>query len=529
MKKARRHVINIAIFIIALILLFFIGGTILYWKIEDIIITSIHKLKEDGIILNYSFKEVSLINRSAYVKDVTIEFIAPHPLSSSTITLPSVSISEVSIIPLLFRNEIIINSIKLNRPRLNIYYVKHDTIPVDTIKDSVFEVKLNQLLMDSANLQLINKNSDKLEMEACVSANIKGLSIDISEVLHLTTENVVVNKVLIDLPTHFYKISFDKFSYNRANKLVQLDSILLVPTLTKIDFARKSIYETDQITVTIPSLTAHGFEMAELVGASFTANTLYFSFNLDVFHDKRFPELKRKPFILPAEFMHKLPFQLKIDSVKIHSSYISYTEFPDKALQSGNIFFNNLNVVLTNISTADAGQTEMHVLSRFMDAGNLTANFTFPLENKKLYTVNGILENFSMPSINAMITPLENIKFESGKMQAMQFHFQYNEQVSTGKLELDYSDLKVSIIQNNKPQFLNKITTLLANTLLKNTMNKTVLKYKRTGEIYFPCDPNESIFGLWWKSLLAGIKSVFTVEKILSRNHEKEVTHSQKK
>ena len=105
----------------------------------------------------------------------------------------------------------------------------------------------------------------------------------------------------------------------------------------------------------------------------------------------------------------------------------------------------------------------------------------------------------------------------------MDFHFHYNEQKATGALVLDYSNLRVSILKKKNPNQVNVLASIVANAILKNTMDRTIQEKKRTGIIQFDRDPTEGIFGFWWKSLRDGIKSVYTVEKITSRNHKKKV------
>ena len=122
-----------------------------------------------------------------------------------------------------------------------------------------------------------------------------------------------------------------------------------------------------------------------------------------------------------------------------------------------------------------------------------------------------------------MLTPLERLKIVNGQLKAMDFHFHYNEQKATGALVLDYSNLKISILKKKNPNQVNVLASIVANAILKNTMDKTIQEKKRTGTIQFDRDPTEGIFGFWWKSLREGIKSVYTVEKITSRNHKKKV------
>ena len=157
----------------------------------------------------------------------------------------------------------------------------------------------------------------------------------------------------------------------------------------------------------------------------------------------------------------------------------------------------------------------MKVTSRFMDAGDLTAMFTFPLEKNKPYTVQGALQNFEMTSINQMLEPIVNLRVSSGQMQALKFSFHYDNQMSNGNLDLRYTDLNLKSLNSNKERSTNPLGTLLINSIVENTMDKKDTKAERSGKIQWNRDPQASILNYWWNSLLSGIKSVFTLDRAL--------------
>jgi hypothetical protein len=523
MEKARAHAISILIFISILLLLLVGGRAIILWQIDNTITTKINDLKRTGIEIEFSNKKVKLWNKSLQFENVHIKSNPPHSLASSTVSIPNILIANISLIPLIAKKEIIIKKILLTKPEAFIFYTTSDSTHPITKKLPKFTIKIADLKIDSLSAQFIDKVNSTVNGKVRLSLSIKDLDLFTTDSINWTAGVVTLNNIGIELPTSFYQIKTKQLTFTSTKKMLQLDSVELLPTPSNLEFARKNTYQIDRITARIPVLTVKGFDPGETFQPRFIASAVAFNFSLAVYHDKRFPMAKKKQMVLPPVFIRQFGFPLHVATVKIGSSFISYDEFPEAGEKAGRIFFNDLKATISNISSANLGETRMDVESRFMDAGKLTATFTFPLALHMPYTVKGKLQNFSLSSINQMLTPLEHLSITQGNLKAMDFHFHYNEQKATGALVLDYSNLRVSILKKKNPNQVNVLASIVANAILKNTMDNTILEKKRTGAIQFDRDPTEGIFGFWWKSLRDGIKSVYTVEKITSRNHKKKV------
>jgi hypothetical protein len=277
---------------------------------------------------------------------------------------------------------------------------------------------------------------------------------------------------------------------------------------TRAEFAKRAGRQIDQFTATVPLIHATGFEIGKLL-PSFAAHHVDLQFRLEAFRDKRIPRKKRKPSVLPVNFLKQLSFQLQIDSLTLSDSYAAYEEFPETGDAPGKIFFNGLHGGISNISNRSSQGATMNVASRFMNAGDLAAYFTFPVEAKGPYAVKGSLTNFSMPEINSMLVPVAHFEIEKGKMQSMKFQFQYNEYRSDGNVELSYTDLKVRSLKKNPEKSENKLVSFIINMFVKDDLDKTDAKAKRTGSIEFLRNDQRGILNYWWKSVFSGVKSVY--------------------
>jgi hypothetical protein len=326
---------------------------------------------------------------------------------------------------------------------------------------------------------------------------------------------VAAGDIHIALPEYFYTITLQKLAYSRDKKTFRIDSLRMVPSLKRLEFAIQAGHQIDQISCQVPAIQVNGFSIGETLSPAISAHHIALQFKMEVFRDKRYPDAVQQPSMLPMKFMRKLPFALHVDSLMISPSFASYHELPETGGMPGMVFFNQLQGGIYNISTDSVGECTMKVNSRFMDAGDLNAGFTFPLAKNKPYGITGSLRDFDMKAINPILRPIASMEIQSGKMHALKFQFQYDEHESAGNLDLRYTDVQIHSIRHNEKKSVNKFQTFLINTLVQNTMDKHDAMNKRSGQINWKRDSQSGLLSYWWKSILSGIKSVFNLGKVM--------------
>ncbi|NOT76071.1 MAG: DUF748 domain-containing protein [Cyclobacteriaceae bacterium] len=502
--------------VLGVIILFFGGRYFIFWKIKQTVITKIEELKSKGILIEYESIDVNSFSGSIKITDVKVDEEGPDSICVAGATLSEIEVQGLSVISYLLKKKISIASIYLKEPWIQ-YSSRSRKFNSTTEgqqsgdKPGLKGIEIELFKIDSGKVEMVDSASCKVTMKGRLNLSVKNFSIInlSSDSVQWKVESVVANGIEIDLPTRFYNMKLQQVAYYQNDQMIQLDSLFLKTTLDRAEFAKRSAKQVDQFNVVMPSLQILGFDPGKSAQPSIIAREINLHFDMDVYRDKRYPRAWRKPKILPIPFLRKFSFPIKIDSLIILPSKIVYHEHPEKGEGVGKISFNELKGGMYNISNDSTGEASMRVYSKFMNAGDLNVNFTFPLEKQKLYTVKGSLTNFSMPSINTMLEPAAHIKIESGKMQAMKFDFSYDSKESNGELELRYSDLKVVAIKDDEEKSTNKIVTLIIGALIKKKIDKNDPIDKRTGTIKWERDTQKAILNYWWKSVFSGFKSVF--------------------
>ncbi|MBA4056258.1 MAG: hypothetical protein C0490_16200, partial [Marivirga sp.] len=229
------------------------------------------------------------------------------------------------------------------------------------------------------------------------------------------------------------------------------------------------------------------------------------------YRDKRLPFIKEHNTPLPIAMIRSFPFEMAIDSIRINDAKITYEEFPEKGFHTGQISFEHLNAAIDHVSNRDHypnyEQSTVKVTSRIMGKGTIDAEFSLPYGKKQVYNAKGVIRNLALYRLNPILESLAFISIESGKLNQLNFNFNYNDLRADGSVLVNYENLKLTRMTKERESTPNEFKTWVLNTFLKNDKDKSVSKEKRTGIIDFERERKRAIFNLWVKSLLSGLKS----------------------
>src|SRR5690606_16689876 len=153
---------------------------------------------------------------------------------------------------------------------------------------------------------------------------------------------------------------------------------------------------------------------------------------------------KKKP--LPMELLQSMSMPVEIDTILIDKTKITYEEFPEQGFESGKVVFQDLQALFTNISNRTYYNKPNHAIlkasTNLMGKGKLEATFQLPIGGGN-YRATGRLNGFALSHLNPVLENLAFISVETGRLNEMEFDFNYNDKVSNGNLTINYRDLKI--------------------------------------------------------------------------------------
>lgn len=499
----------------------------------------IQSLDLSGFNIRYDSISVDWIGNVVEIDNLILEKNAYDTtcIYPEFISVGKVHAEGIGLFRLIFRNELSIRSVRLEK--LRVLVRENSLLQLDSAakkKNNEFGLDVDNVFISSAEFTYLDSARCELLTGLKSDISIRGLVMDfrVDKPFKYEAVSVTLDSLQADLPQHFYSVNVLKAEMNFASSSLRIDTVRIIPQLGKREFGRKHGYEIDRFEATIPYFRVANLSFSLADTSLIKAGTAQTQFYLKVFRDKRLPFVKKQK-LLPVAMIRDLPFNLLIDSLKIENSYVEYEEVAEGMSEAGKVFFDNLYAVLVDIDNrATEGEIQLSAHAKLLGQGDLSLFAAFPLQENKRSRLEGSIKDFNLPELNSMLTPSTQMKVESGKMKVMSFGFTYNAMKSDGLIELNYEDLKVVSFkaeekQNGKEPEKDNLKTFIMNTFIfKKNMDEDVPQEKRQGTVLYMRDDSRSIFNFWVKSLVSGVKSAYNLDKVEARQEEKETKQEQR-
>lgn len=542
-KKVLRIVAGIIILIATAL---WVAGVYLSERYETILREQITANLPESVSADFSSLKINLFKRSVTLESLNATYFqAGGRCDTSSVKTQEIILSGISIIDLIFNKSISVNHVKILNGSVVFY---HDCLKnVDSFTKNFSgrgsTLSFNDVLVKNLDIQncQVSYFNDSASVTTTINSQTKGLKVPLKDKpfnIHDTGSiSVSLSDLMLISSNRKYTIRMKTLLVDSERKTIQADSLSIKPREGKFEFAQKLGRQTDRFDLSIPKISIDNIPVKNLADSSLIAGKISIhSADLKVFRDKRLPFIKYRNTTIPANMLRRLPLSISIDSIKIHDASVQYEEFPAdiEGTQSGVIRFSAMNASgynITNRPPPGAKHIDLDVQARFMNSGLLSVSFDIPYDTLKPHRVEGSLRNFELTDLNPMLKHLAMIHVNSGTMTYMPFTFSYNDNISTGEIELNYEKLKVVSLQEKKDGLLgiNELKTFLISIFLRKNKNDNMPKEKRTGTISFERDKKRSIFNYLWNSLFTGIKSSYNLESILPEKNKSGKTKKEKK
>jgi hypothetical protein len=479
----------------------------------------LRSLKEDGIDINFESADIDPWTGKIEVQQLKVKLghdTLHRPLQA---VIPYVLVKGIAIIPFLTDRSLVIGSISLAQPTISLT-LNAELYKASGKKNILENINIDRVSITEALLFVKDSLARDTIIHIATDMHMKALGLEKeNDSLTWKDADVEFTNLLLNFPRDLYRCTIKHMRLGLTDRVFELDSMRISPTVGRRAFMKKFGKEIDYIRGHVPSIRATGVNLYSYPRQSLEADKIEFNFRLHVFRDKRYPFRKAYHTTLPVHYLQRMPLSLSIDTAKVIDSYVSYEEYPEEGDSTGMVFFDNLQATITSIhNDASLGwDIAMRARAKFMGSGDLDVHFLFPADTNKPYKLNGSLRNFQLTKLNSMLGPAIQARVESGVMTGMEFQFLYNKYRADGSLELNYKDLKITSLRENKRNkaAVSLIKTLLLNTfIIKKNMDEDVREDKRTGTILFHRNTRRSIFNYWWKSVLSGVKSAYKLDKL---------------
>lgn len=531
-------------------ILFYLSHVLWVNPVASEVIKNLIKSSSKKYIIDYEDLQLNTLENEVNVNNIRISYDSTQFAADDStrlffdLEMDRLNLAVNSIAEVAYSNSLTVKHAILEAPKIRLYR------DPEKKKEKNFEGWLRAYQFISEYLQSLQVNSFSIRNASfytyelvgndtvpgfqldSINASFRYLALDSAAIFNKDiVENIDDFSVEIKnykrvFPDSLYRIEVESAKVDKQSATLLLSGVKLLPMYEKYDFAQKVGYRKGRVTLDVPAVTFSGIDFHRLVGdRAFASEKLTLdSLSLDIFSDKHMEEYKRYRLMIP-EMLQALPFDFRIDTIRVTQGKLKYEERPEQAEadDTGGVIFSDMYATLYNttniVSEEEESVMQADIQTTFMHEAKFNVNFRFPLYREDLYhTIQGTLTAMPLTKLNDILEPAVNTSVKSGQLNQLEFTMELDQQKATGMMRFAYDDLKIELLGDQEdPKMKEKIGSFLANLVVIKSDNPSGNQSLREGPIAFERIQEKAVFGYWVRALLTGVQVSVGIDKVPKR------------
>ena len=339
---------------------------------------------------------------------------------------------------------------------------------------------------------------------------------DNSRILFARNLDMACDEIALPSRNKKYRLRVEKVRFTGRDNSFYIGRIRLAPQLSEAEFAASFPVQKDRYDLTMEGISLRHIDRGAFWRKRIEGDSLIIArSSFKIFRDLSYPpDTVSKVGKFPQQLLMRLPIPVDINKTVFVHSFIEYKEKNARSDSSGKVQFFDVHATIshvTNMREAIAQDNKCVVLFRakFLDKAPVDARVVLLLKDPRgRFSIEGNVGAIDTRSLNVLTQPMGLARMEKGRIDHLHFNFTGTDSSSGGKLEMLYSDLKISLLKKDKDE--NKydkkgLASLAANIILKKS-NPGKNEKARVADVHFNRILYKSFFNLIWKTIFTGMK-----------------------
>jgi hypothetical protein len=482
-------------------------------------------------------KNIEIVPDTAVYEQMVREKRNPSMLMR--LSIPSLDILGVKTPKALLTKEIEGGKVEVSNPTIEIIldqFAKDSTVS-DPGKDlskellgKFLKIKVDSVEIVHANVLVRNRGSEEEIFKANnVSFLLSDLLIDTlavkdsSRILFSKNLDMAAEEIAFPSRNKKYKLRMEKIRFTGATNSFSIGGLKLTPQLSEAEFARAAMVQKDRYDFSMEGVVLRNINRQAIWRKKIEADSLIVEkSSFKIFRDLSYPrDTVSKVGKYPQQQLMRIPTPILVRKAVFVHSFIEYKEKNAKSDSSGKVQFYDVHATISNITNMREAISRNNVCTvvfkaRFLNKAPVDARLVMMLKDPRgRFTIEGNVGAIKVESLNPLTQPMGLARMEKGDIQKLHFNLAATDSSSEGKVMMQYSGLKISLLKKDKEE--NKydkkgLVSLAAGILLKKS-NPEKGGAPRVEEVHFDRILNKSMFNLIWKSIFTGIKQTVGIKK----------------
>ncbi len=498
-----------------------------------------YKLDYQDVKVNLLMRKISLKNARLTV-DSSQFSESPIPTERATIVFegnfPAIDINGIHLVQMIFNRKVVCDQLRIESPHLTIsqfHNSKSDSAAENNVLQHMFNgnkqgIEINNVKI--SNAQLRYRYFDETRAGPTFY-DFKNLDLEV-EGIKLnkgqddSTNRVFPNNVSLrfsDYEYHtgdsMYVMTVHRFAYSLSKKSASIDKITIRPRLSEKDYSLKLPRQKARNDITLQNIRLNGVELWPLIskGEMYVDEGEIGSGYWKIFLSRIPPLPLAQQHVVPTQRLLNISEVAYLRKLHINNFQIEYREYNTITQKIGQVKFNNINGIATNITNDSSSLKKnphlaLDLNARLMGTGDFKARFDFLLTDPTgAFTVDAHLGKMDATQLNIAFIPLNKLEIKKGIIDEIRCNGKGNESGVTGKVNFLYHDLHIAVMERDAEADTLKrktFTSMVANILVKNDNPKEDEAVRVADKIVLKRDPHRSFFNMLWMSLFTGIVKI---------------------
>lgn len=446
------------------------------------------------------------------------------------VTAPEISLFGLNLWQLILNNRLSASGLDVVRPEVK--WVRNFDQKIDALSSiensnstEIPAVRIGHIRLNQSSLLITSKGNDSSMLSfGKASLRVENFllradsTINLEQRINFDDITFLLKDYTMKLPDSLNIFHFDSLKASVKHSTLIINGISVQPRFGAREYTQKKGVETDRIELYNKEIYIKGFDFRALKeDEKFIADIVVIdSINMMVYRDKTYPVKPTERKKLIQEQIRDAPIYLRIDSLQLNNTQITYQEKVEKDIDAGHLNFIDLKASVNNI-TNDSALLSNGVIMKaqastyVMGVGKINGHFSFPIGNlDNVHTFHGSVSPMDLKIINPMLKYVAFVEVKRGKLNSLTFEAQLNENTSTGSMIFKYEDFKVEVLNKTRKKGGNDLISFLANAFVIKS-NNPANGDLREAEMAYTRDKNKSMINFWWKTILSGLKDTIGI------------------
>jgi len=402
-------------------------------------------------------------------------------------------------------------------------------------------LQLDTALMDDVSFKVNTVDQTETRTLNLDSIGVFVEKIRIDTALANMSRPTIIDQVTIDLKgktrmseDSLYEIHSGKLYYNFPDQKIVVDSFYLTPLYEPDEFFLKAGYQTDRIDLFVPRVEVDNINIDELVTKNHLKidNVNLYNLEAEIYRDKHYAIKPGMYKPLPRNQIMSISRLFTIDSVIVVDSYLKYKELSEKADEPGEVYFDDINISVCNLTNSLKKDEKKDLVVQFngriMGEAGVDMNLRFPLNaDATSFKLTGKTDNMKLSILNPLTTNLLGIGVIKGTGSVHVNSVVGGDSIAWGSLVFRYKNLRLLPYSRNKERLrsgaLSPLLSFMINDLVVKSNNPKFARKPRVGQVYFVRDTRKGVINFIWKGVLSGVSSTLGFNNREQRKVKKEV------